>query len=107
LLASPAMLALLEQWKLEYDHIILDTPPTLSVTDAVLLSVKADAVVLVIRSGQTTKDALRRARDLLLHVNAKVMGVVVNAVDLSAPDLNYQYYYGSKYGGRYYDEAAR
>ena len=107
LLASEAMLALLEQWKQEYDHVILDTPPTLSVTDAVLLSVKADAVVLVIRSGQTTKDALRRARDLLLHVNAKVMGVVVNAVDLSAPDLNYQYYYGSKYGGRYYDEAAR
>ena len=44
---------------------------------------------------------------MLLHVNAKVMGVVVNAVDLSAPDLNYQYYYGSKYGGRYYDESAR
>jgi succinoglycan biosynthesis transport protein ExoP len=107
LLASEGMRALLEQWKQEYDHIVLDTPPTLSVTDAVLLSVKADAVVLVIRSGQTTKDALRRARDLLLHVNAKVMGVVVNAVDLSAPDLNYQYYYGSKYGGRYYDEASR
>jgi exopolysaccharide transport family protein len=107
LLASAPMLGLLEQWRQEYDHIILDTPPTLSVTDAVLLSVKADAVVLVIRSGQTTKDALRRARDLLLHVNAKVMGVVVNAVDLSAPDLNYQYYYGSKYGGRYYDEASR
>jgi succinoglycan biosynthesis transport protein ExoP len=107
LLASEPMQALLEQWAQEYDHIILDTPPTLSVTDAVLLSVKADAVVLVIRSGQTTKDALRRARDLLLHVNAKVMGVVVNAVDLSAPDLNYQYYYGSKYGGRYYDESAR
>jgi len=107
LLASDGMRVLLEQWKQEYDHVILDTPPTLSVTDAVLLSVKADAVVLVIRSGQTTKDALRRARDLLLHVNAKVMGVVVNAVDLSAPDLNYQYYYGSKYGGRYYDEASR
>jgi len=107
LLASDGMRVLLEQWRQEYDHIILDTPPTLSVTDAVLLSVKADAVLLVIRSGQTTKDALRRARDLLLHVNAKVMGVVVNAVDLSAPDLNYQYYYGSKYGGRYYDEASR
>ena len=59
---------------------------------------------MLFRSGQTTKESLRRARDLLVQVNAKVMGVVVNAVDLRSPDLSY-YYYGSKYGGRYYDES--
>ena len=106
MLGSERMHALLEQLKGEYDHIVIDTPPTLSVTDAVLLSVVADSVILVIRSGKTTKDALRRSRDVLRQVNARVMGVVVNAIDLSSPDMNYQYYYGSKYGGRYYDDNA-
>ena len=48
---------------------------------------RADAVVLVIRSGQTTKQALRRARDLLLQVNARVAGVLLNAVDLTLPTI--------------------
>jgi capsular exopolysaccharide synthesis family protein len=104
LLGSAVMKSLLAQWREQYDHIVIDTPPALSVTDPVLLSVEADAVVLVIRSGQTTKESLRRARDLLVQVNAKVMGVVVNALDLRSPDLNY-YYCGSKYGGRYYNES--
>ncbi|MCI0354662.1 MAG: capsular biosynthesis protein, partial [Acidobacteria bacterium] len=69
----------------------------------VLLSVEADAVILVIRSGQTTKEALRRARDLLLQVNARVMGVVVNAVDLRSPGSYYYYYYSSKHGHYYSD----
>ena len=87
----------------EYDHIVIDTPPSLSVTDAVVLSPRADAVVLVIRSGQTTKQALRRARDLLAQVNAKVVGVLLNAVDLSSPDY-YYYEYQGKYARYYQDE---
>ncbi|MGH9581299.1 MAG: GumC family protein [Terriglobales bacterium] len=96
LLGSTLMRSYLQSWRQKYDHIIIDTPPTLSVTDAVLLSVEADAVILVIRSGQTTKDALRRARDLLTQVNARVMGVVVNAIYLRSPDS--YYYYVSKHG---------
>ena len=88
----------------QYDHIIIDTPPTLSVTDAVVLSTRADAVVLVIRSGQTTKGALRRSRDILMQVNAKVTGVLLNAVDLTSPDYYYYYEYQGKYGSRYYRE---
>ena len=42
----------------------------------------------------------------LTQVNARVMGVVVNAVDLQSPDLSYHYYYGSKYGGSYYEDGA-
>lgn len=106
LVGSPLMKNLLQQWRDEFDHIIIDSPPALSVTDAVLLSVQADTVVLVIRSGQTTKAALRRARDLLLQVNAKLMGVVVNAVDLSSPDYYYYYYSGSKYGSYYTDQSS-
>ena len=84
---------------------VIDTPPALSVTDAVLLSVEADSVLLVIRSGQTTKAALRRVRDLLSHVNARITGVVVNAFDLRSGS-SYYYQHDSKYYGRYYEDDA-
>jgi len=104
LLASSNMSNLLTELRDQYEHIIIDTPPTLSVTDAVVLATKSDAVVLVIRSGQTTKGALRRARDILAQVNAKVTGVLLNAVDLNSPDYYYYYEYQGKYGARYYQE---
>jgi polysaccharide biosynthesis transport protein len=104
LLASSNMRDILAELREEYDHIIVDTPPTLSVTDAVVMSTRADAVVLVIRSGQTTKQALRRSRELLLQVNARVAGVLLNAVDLTSPDYYYYYEYQGKYGHRYYQE---
>jgi polysaccharide biosynthesis transport protein len=103
LLASANMKDVLAKLGDEYDHIVIDTPPSLSVTDAVVLSPRADAVVLVIRSGQTTKQALRRSRDILAQVNAKVVGVLLNAVDLSSPDYYYYYEYQGKYA-RYYQE---
>jgi polysaccharide biosynthesis transport protein len=104
LLASANTRDLIEALRHDYDHIVIDTPPTLSVTDAVVLSTRADAVVLVIRSGKTTKQALRRARELLFRVNARVTGVLLNAVDLSSPDYYYYYEYQGKYGGGYYQE---
>ncbi|HVI10958.1 MAG TPA: polysaccharide biosynthesis tyrosine autokinase [Candidatus Binatia bacterium] len=107
LLASPNMRDVLEQLRGQYDHIVVDTPPTLSVTDAVVLSPRADAIVLVIRSGQTTKQALRRSRDILMQVNAKVSGVLLNAVDLTSPDYYYYYEYQGKYSRYYRDDEKR
>lgn len=104
LLASTNMRDMLAELSAQYDHIVIDTPPSLSVTDAVVLSPRADAVVLVIRSGQTTKTALRRSRDILMQVNAKVVGVLLNAVDLSSPDYYYYYEYQGKYARYYRDE---
>jgi capsular exopolysaccharide synthesis family protein len=104
LLASSNMRDLLEQLREQYDHIIIDTPPSLSVTDAVVLSPRADAVILVIRCGQTSKHALRRSRDILLQVNAKLVGVLLNAVDLTSPDYYYYYEFQGKYAGYYRDE---
>lgn len=101
LLDSEHMRRCLAEWSKEYDHVVLDTPPVLTVTDAVLLSTMADCVVMVIRSGVTKKDAVKRARDLLSQVRAKMTGVVLNAVDTNSP--NY-YYYNAKYYGAYYDE---
>jgi len=109
LLGSTLMKQYIDQWRKEYDHIIFDTPPALSVTDSILLSVDMDSVILVTRSGNTTKAALRRARELLAQVNARVLGVVVNAVDVNSPDYYHYYYYGSKYGGygRYSEDSQK
>jgi len=107
LLASSNMRDLLAELRGMYDHIVIDTPPTLSVTDAVVLSPRADATILVIRSGQTTKQALRRARDILMQVNAHVAGVLLNAVDLTSPDYYYYYEYQGKYGQYYHEDAPR
>jgi succinoglycan biosynthesis transport protein ExoP len=106
LLSSTVMRDYLARWRNEFDHIVIDTPPCLSVTDAVVLSPEADRVILVARSGQTTKPALRRACDLLLQVNAKVMGIVLNALNLRSADGYYYYSYGGPYARHYYDEDA-
>jgi succinoglycan biosynthesis transport protein ExoP len=104
LLASSNMRDVIAELRELYDHIVIDTPPTLSVTDAVVLSPRADATILVIRSGHTTKQALRRARDILTQVNAHVAGVLLNAVDLTSPDYYYYYEYQGKYTEYYQEE---
>lgn len=107
LLASPAIRDVIEQCRSQFDLIIIDTPPVLSVTDAVLLSAEVDCCLLVVRAAKTTKAALLRTRDLLQQVNACVMGVVLNAVNLESQDA---YYYNYHYYGRQdsscYSEAA-
>ncbi len=106
LLGSDKMAELIASWREQYDHVIIDTPPVLSVTDAVLLSVGMDAVILVVRASQTTKQALRRSREMLARVNARVLGVVVNAFDVHSSDSRYYSSYYQDYsseGDRYYD----
>ena len=102
LLGSTLMKEYIARWRDEFDHVIIDTPPCLSVTDAVVLSPEADRVILVARAGRTTKPALRHACDVLLQANAKVMGIVLNALDLRSGD-GYYYSYGGLYS-QYYDE---
>ena len=90
----------LSRWRGEFDYIVIDSPPCLSVTDAVALSVEADKVIFVARAGQTTRAALRRASEILSRVNANVMGVVLNCLDSSSGD--YYTYYNPKNGYRAY-----
>ena len=102
LLGSNRMKALIKSWRPSYDHILFDTPPVLSVTDPVLLSVDVDAVVLVVRFGHTTKPALKQVREILDQVNARVCGVILNSVETDH-DSAYGRSYYSGYG--YYDTA--
>jgi succinoglycan biosynthesis transport protein ExoP len=104
LLASSKMGEVLAALRDQYDHIVVDTPPTLPVTDAVIMATRADAVILVARANSTTKHALRQARDILLRVNARISGVLLNAVGTGSPD--YYSYYGrmGKSARSYYRE---
>lgn len=84
--------ALLER----FDQIIIDSPPVGVVTDALVMSTRADGLVLVLRSGTTPKKAAYRGRRALLDINAHIYGAVLNDVDLGSRAGQYYYYY--RYG---------
>ena len=99
LLSSHKLADAIRQLRTQYKFIVLDSPPIMAATDAVIVSVQADGVLLVVRSGETPKEAFTRARDLLTSVKCRLLGVVLNAVDSSAPDYYYSYrYYPYSYG---------
>ena len=104
LLGSQRMAELVQEWRSNYDFIILDAPPVLSVTDAVVVSAHCDAVILVVRSGVTTKQSLMRVRDLFMRARKRIAGVVMNAFDLKSVDhYVYQgYKFDPKDGRGYY-----
>jgi capsular exopolysaccharide synthesis family protein len=92
LLDSERMRSLLENWRLQFDHIVLDSPPLLSVTDAAVLSHMADVTLLIARPGFTSSKALRRAYKLIEQNKETQVGVVLNAVDRKS--ASYSDYYG-------------
>ena len=99
LLSSHRLTDAIAELRTKYKFIVIDSPPIMAATDAVILSVQADGVLLVVRSGETPKEAFTRTRDLLISVKSHLLGVVLNAVDASAPDYYYSYrYYPYSYG---------
>jgi capsular exopolysaccharide synthesis family protein len=101
LLSSLRMREAIALLRREYKFIVIDSPPIMAATDAVILSAQCDGVLLVARSGETPREALTRTRDLLVGVRSRVLGVILNAVDLSAPQYyySYSYYPYDYYGG--------
>jgi capsular exopolysaccharide synthesis family protein len=97
LLGSPGLQTLLEHFEQEdrFDHVIFDSPPVLSVTDAVILSTRADSTILVVRSGVTSREALAQSAARLRQSRARVSGAVLNAASHESG-----YYYG-RYGRSY------
>lgn len=96
LLASKRMSALLEELKLIYDIIIVDTPPALAVTDAQIMSTKCDGVILVIDSGKVKREVALKVKMNLEYVNARILGAVLNNIDRKDGESYYYYYYGNK-----------
>ena len=100
LLSSRRLTELIAELRTRYKFVVIDSPPIMAATDAVILSVLVDGVLLVVRSGETPKEAFTRTRDLLAGVKCHMLGVVLNAVDASSPDYYYSYrYYPYSYGG--------
>jgi capsular exopolysaccharide synthesis family protein len=81
-----------------YAHIIIDSPPAISFTDASILSTMVDGVILVVHGGRSSRAVVRRAKQQLLDVGAHIFGVVLNNVKVESHD-----YYYSRYYSQYYD----
>ena len=92
----------------KFDHILIDSPPLINVTDPVILSTMVDGVILVIQAGRSTRDVLRRARQELNSVGAKIFGVVLNNLDVKREGYDsYVATYGAYGYGDAREEASR
>jgi polysaccharide biosynthesis transport protein len=108
LLSSHRMHEAIAEARRRFKFIVIDSPPIMAATDAVILSALTDGVLLVVRSGETPKEAFTRSRDLLAAVKSRLLGVVLNAVDSSAPDYYYSYrYYPYAYGYGYGEDVGK
>lgn len=95
LIGSQQMNRLVSMLEGKFTHIVVDSPPIASFTDGVLIASMVDGVILVVHSGKSSRQVVRKSRQLLNDIGAKVFGVVLNNVNLRSQD-NY-YYYQSYY----------
>jgi capsular exopolysaccharide synthesis family protein len=101
LLGSDEMRKLLGLLSGRFAHIIIDSPPAISFTDASVLSTMVDGVVLVVHGGRSSRAVVRRAKQQLIDVGAHIFGVVLNNVKLETQD----YYYAGYYSNYYYSNS--
>jgi capsular exopolysaccharide synthesis family protein len=97
LLGSTKMKEVLQILSKRFDYIIIDSPPILPVTDAVVLSTQVDSVLLVASAGQTARDQLKRSVERLREVNAKIIGSILNGLSRKNDAYSYYYYSESTY----------
>jgi capsular exopolysaccharide synthesis family protein len=104
LIGSEEMRRLLGLLSERFAHIIIDSPPAISFTDASILSTMVDGVMLVVHGGRSSRAVVRRAKQQLLDVGAHIFGVVLNNVKVESQDYYYSGYYSNYYsdadGGR-------
>lgn len=101
LIGSDQMRRLLAVLQQRFSHVVIDSPPISSFTDGVLISTMVDGVLLVVHGGKSSRHIVRRSKQLLTDVGAKVFGVVLNNISLQSSDY---YYYQRYYGQKYYDK---
>ena len=104
ILGSQRMRELIRILRQRFDYIVIDSPPVLPVADSVVLSTMADGVLVVIKGQSTTVRAVRQAKAKLERVGAKLLGSVLNDVDVTSGD--YYYYKGYYASYEYLDETA-
>jgi capsular exopolysaccharide synthesis family protein len=91
LLDGGVMRSLIDALAADFDLVILDTPPVLATANAAVLGTQVDGVVLVVRAGQTDRDAARQALQQLAAVGARVVGAVLNDPDARVPHRRTDY----------------
>ena len=101
ILSSPMAAALLRQLRDQFDYVLVDSPPLLSVADSRILATLTDAVALVVRAYSTPYEAVRRARALLQATGARILGIALNHVDVWRDSYGGGYYYRYGYGYGY------
>jgi capsular exopolysaccharide synthesis family protein len=97
LLGSAKMRNSLLKLSSQFDMVILDSPPALAVTDAVLMSPQTDGVLIVLDAGNTKKAQLQHVNELLNEVGAKIIGTVLNRLSPRGDGYHYYYYYQNAY----------
>lgn len=107
LLASKRMKNLLEEMKKEFDIIIIDSAPILSAADSVEIAPLTNGVVMVIKAASTPAPSVKNAIDQVSDVGAKVIGCILNNVDLEKEDYYYSYYRYYHYYYYYYDKEGK
>jgi polysaccharide biosynthesis transport protein len=104
LLDSDRMRELVALWRREFDRVIIDTPPVIGLSDAVITATMTDAVVLVLRARQSRLQEFRLAQEILASVNANVCGVIINDFQLNTSS---PHGFSTELYGRYFDENGR
>lgn len=95
LLGSEKLATLVAQLKKDFDFVLVDTPPVLAVSDALVVGSRLDGALMVVRRGQTPREALRRAQEKLDAHRIKTLGAIINAVRMRELD---EYHVSSYYG---------
>ncbi len=98
LLSSELAVQILNRLRVDFEHVLVDSPPLLSVADSRILSTLTDAVVLVARAFSTPREMVRRAASLLYDSRARILGVALNGIDYRKDGYSYSYYSGYGYG---------
>ena len=93
LLGSEKMKNLLQRAKEQYDYVLIDTPPVMPVTDALIVSRFVDGMILVIASAEVKVEMARDVKNQLVHAGANILGVVLNKVRSEHHGYGYGYYY--------------
>ena len=91
LIGSEQMSNLLKRLQTHFTHVVIDSPPIASFTDGVLIASMVDGVILVVHSGKSSRQIIRRSKQLLQDIGVKIFGVVLNNVNLNASDNSYYY----------------
>lgn len=103
LLGSRKMQDLVKDLREKYEFILIDSPPVLPVTDAVILSKIVDGIILVVRGQKTETSIIKETRNRIRHVGGKILGVILNGVDVKKGQ--HYYYYRDSYSEYYGEES--